>query len=209
MPPLIPFPNVPNVPGVPALLRSFTVPSAGAILNRVLGAAAAEVFGQNIWGIFDSKGTEVLVADSFLSIDYQNGARVSQAPQEEGSFASYNKVANPFDCTVMLTIGADKAARTAFLQKVEDMLASTDLFTVVTPERTYTNASLENSSYRRNSANGVTLITVTLNFVQIRSSATSTTTPTQDASGADIVSDGQVQIAEPTADEIALAGATA
>lgn len=202
--PLIPFPNVPNVPGVPALLRSLTVPTPGAVLNRVLGAIAADLFGQTVWGVFDANGDEVLNPDSFGGIDYQNGGRVSNAPQEEGAFSSYNKVANPYDCSLMLITSADKATRSAFLAKLEEMSAGVELFTVVTPERTYTNATLQNFNYKRNGQQGLTMIQAQLNFVQIRTSASSTVTPTQDPSGADIQSGGQVQLSEPSADEIAL-----
>ena len=202
---LIPFPSVPNVPGVPALLRSATVPTKGQLFNGLLGSVAEYFFGKNIWGVYDDKGNLALEADSFLSLDYQNGSRISNAPQEKGTFSSYNKVANPYDCSVILAIGADKAARTKFLSKLEEIGDSTKLYTVVTPERTYTSATLESYTYKRESTNGVTLIKAQLNFVQIRNGALTTTTQTQDPSGAATESGGQIQPNEPTDDEIALA----
>jgi hypothetical protein len=203
--PLIPFPNVPNVPGVPALARSVTVPTASGLFVRALGALAAELFGQNVWGVFDSQGNSAIDFDSFVSIDYQNNTRVSQAPQEKGSFSSYNKVNNPYDCSIVLSIGADKASRTKFLTRLQEILNSVELYTVVTPEQTYLNATLENYSFKREASNGTTLIKAQLNFVEIRSGATTTTTQTKDPSGATFVNDGQLQPYNPSQSDIDLA----
>jgi Na+-translocating ferredoxin:NAD+ oxidoreductase RnfD subunit len=202
--PLIPFPNVPNVPGVPAILRSVTVPSAGAILNVILGGVAASIFGPVVWGIFDQAGNEILLPDSFLDIDFKNDVRVSSYPQESGAFASYNKVNTPYDCRVKMAIGADKATRTAFLDQVDAMLKSIDLYTVITPEKTYMNAALQNYSYRRESSSGVSMITVDLWFLEVRTTGTAQFSAVAQPSGASPVSDGQVQTYEVgTANEVA------
>lgn len=197
---LIPFPNVPNVPGVPVILRSITVPTAGQLLNMALGAAAEAVFGKVVWGVFDQSGKEALTPDSFLDIDYKNESRVANYPQEAGAFAAYNKVGTPYDCRVKMALGGDKASRTAFLAKVEAMLGSIDLFTVVTPEATYTNATLQNYSYRRESKNGASMLTVELWFIQVRltGAATFSKPAPNQPSGADPVSDGQVQTSPVT-----------
>lgn len=203
--PLIPFPNVPNVPGVPNLLRSLTVPSAGAIFNAGAGLAARALFGSSIWGVFNADGSAALEPDSFVAISYRNGGIVANYPMESGSFASYDKSANPYDCSVIMTIGAGKAERTSFLQKVDRLCAGLDLLSVITPEATYTNANLQECSYERTAERGLSLVTVTLHFVQIRLTATGTTRQTQDPSGMDAVDAGQVQTVEPTDDQIALA----
>jgi len=139
---------------------------------------------------------EALTPDSFVGIDYKNNMRVSNYPQEEGAFASYNKVGTPYDCRVRMAIGGDKATRTAFLAKCDAMLKSIDLYTVITPEAQYTNASLENYDYRRESRNGATLLIVDLAFIEVRITAVATFSavvkPGQ-PSGADPVSGGQVQ----------------
>lgn len=144
---------------------------------------------------------EALTPDSFISIDYKNNMRVSNYPQEEGAFASYNKVGTPYDCRVRMAIGGDKTTRTAFLAKCDVMLKSIDLYTVITPEAQYTNASLENYDYRRESRNGATLLIVDLAFIEVRITATATFSSAvkpAEPSGADPVSDGQVQAVEPT-----------
>lgn len=203
--PAIPYPSVPNVPGVPVLARSLTVPTPGALLNVALGGLAQSVFGASTWAVLDSSGNPVVIPDSFVGVDYGNNSDVSNYPMEAGAFSSYNKVANPYDCAVTMTIGADLAARTAFLAKLEKTLDSLDMLSVVTPEATYINANLRSYDYRRSASSGMSLITVTCRFVQIRQTAKSTTRNTADASGMDAVSGGQVQTTEPTDAQVALA----
>lgn len=192
---LIPFPDVPSVPGVPAVFRSLTVPTPGAVLNSALGGLTDAIFGPVVWGVFDKDGNQALTPDSFLGVEYRNESRVSNYPQEQGAFASYNKVATPFDCRVRMAIGGDKASRTAFLSAVDAMLKGIDLFTVVTPEVTYANATLETYDYRRDSFNGVSMLIVSLDFIEVRITATAqfSAASTKSPSGADPVSGGQAQ----------------
>ena len=219
--PYIQFPNVPNVPGVPALLRSVTVPTPQALEVGALGALTSLLgFSAPVWGVFDQSGNLVLNPDSFLSFDFRNDARVSDYPQEQGAFASYNKVQTPNNVRIRMAIGADQETRTAFLLKCDAMLKSTDLFTVVTPEINYTSLTVENVAYRRETRNGATMITVELWFKKVRISAvaqfssasavTGSGAPyafgsasalpadqVQSPSAADAVSDGQVSAKTP------------
>lgn len=203
--PFIDFPNVPNVPGVPAIARSITVPTPQALEVGAAGTLTDLLgFSAPVWGVFDQNGNKVLNPDSFLAFDYRNASRVSDYPQEQGAFASYNKVSTPYDVRVRMAIGADQASRTAFLAQCELMLKSIDLFNVVTPEATYINATLENYDYRRETNNGATMITVDMAFKEVRITATAqfsasaSSTPlaadqVQSPGAADPVSDGQVQ----------------
>lgn len=191
---LIPFPDVPNVPGVPAVFRSLTVPSKGQIVNALLGGIVEAIFGRVVWGVFDVSGKAALTPDTFVDIDYKNDTRVSNYPQEAGGFAAYNKVQTPFDCRVRLALGGDKASRTAFLAKCESMVKSTELFTVVTPEVTYVNATLQSYNYRRESKNGAAMLLVDMIFMEVRQTAVAAYSPApSQPSGANPVSDGQVQ----------------
>lgn len=208
--PLIPFPNVPLFPGVPDIIRS-----AVATVERLLDPSLVEV-GEVVssgasWGVYDQDGRAALEPDTFLDIDYRNDVKVSNYPQEAGAFASYNKVATPYDCRVRMAIGRDEASRAAFLEQCDIMLQGIDLFTVVTPETTYTNAALEAYDYRRESKNGVSMIVVDLKFTEVRTPALATfspptpSAPTGDAPAIDPqvntanpVSSGQVQALAPT-----------
>jgi hypothetical protein len=216
--PFIDFPNVPNVAGVPALLRSVTVPTPQVLEVGALGALTSLLgFGPPVWGVFDLSGNKVLDPDSFLSFEYRNQARVSDYPQEQGAFSTYNKVQTPFDVRVRMAVGSDQASREAFLAKVDSMLKSIELFNVVTPEATYVNTTLEAYDYRRQTTNGATLLIVDLAFLEVRVTATAqfsaaaSSNPlpadqVKSPSGADPISDGQVQASAPTVQPATLFG---
>lgn len=194
--PLIEFPDVPDVAGVPAILRSISVPTPGAVLDSLIGSVSDAVFARPVWGVFDEDGNEVLLPDSFLGIEYRNEARVSNYPQEKGAFASYNKVETPYDCRVKMAIGGEKADRTAFLDTLEALRKGLDLLTVVTPEVSYASANLQSYNYSRTTTNGVSMLTVELNFIEVRITAAaefSQIEEPQEPAAADPVSDGQVQ----------------
>lgn len=199
---LIPFPNVPDVAGVPAVLRSATVPTPGALLNMAVSEALALIFGTPIWGIYDKDGQAVLVGDSVVGIDYKNGGRVAMHPLESGQFESYNKVQTPYDCRVKMAIGGDLSSRSSFLSECDFVLKSTDLYSVVTPEITYTNCTLQNYDYRRESRGGVSLLVVDLWFIEVRQSKSTLSgdqaqADTAKPEGSDKVSSGQVQAYNP------------
>lgn len=195
--PLIPYPDVPNDPGVPPVAQA-SGEDAGDDLSA--DSYADDIgnadFTTPVWGIYDKVGNEALKPDSFLGIDYRQDTRVSNYPQEKGAFASYNKVQTPFDCRVRLAIGGTEDARTQFLATVDGMTNSIDLFSVVTPEVTYPSAALQSYNYHRDDRGGVTLLTVELDFIEVRQTAqadASEVDQPQDPGAADPVSDGQVQ----------------
>ena len=194
--PLIQFPDVPDVPGVPALIRNLAAPVVNAVLSPLGSAVVDAALTRPVWGIFDQNGAKVLNPDSFLGIDFHQDTRVSTYPQEQGAFASYNKVGTPYDCRIRMAVGSDETARTAFLATCDGMLNSTDLFSVVTPEVTSPRATLKSYDYRRTDKNGVSMLTVELDFIEVRITATadfSQIDEPQEPSAADPVSDGQVQ----------------
>lgn len=190
--PLIPFPNVPKLPGVPQLLRS----AVGSLPPAVgLGAIAvgrlAQAFTSTVqWGIFDSTSQArprgilsriikpklfaserkpVINPDSIIDFGYRNDYQISNFPVQQGQFASYNKVATPFEIQLRLTKGGSKADRVAFLQEVDAVVASTKLFTVLTPEKEYMGLNLSRYEVSRRGVQGAFFLTdVDLFFIQIR-----------------------------------------
>lgn len=190
--PLINFPNVPAVPGVPAIARSVTVPTSLTGLVGLASEILADFLGSQ-WGIYDDSGAPALLPDSFLEVHYKNDERQSDYPLEAGSFASFNKVNTPYDCRVKMSIGSDIVTRTAFLALCDAMLKSTNLYTVITPERSYQNASVVNTMYGRTRRDGVTMIIVELWFQEVRTTALMLLPTTAQPDGAGTTNDGQVQ----------------
>ena len=185
---LIPFPNVPKLPGVPALPRS---PNFPPLLKAGLGLVQGMLWRifqvQTRWGIWDSKGKPLGDPSKFTglignaleaaglgstlstgSVEYSKETRVSDFPIERGSFASYNKVEQPASPTVTLCLTGSEKNRRTFLEAIDKACKSTDLYSVVTPEVTYVNYSVERYDYSRRSSKGATLLIVDITLREIR-----------------------------------------
>lgn len=125
------------------------------------------------WGIFAHGTGEMLLApDSFMSLDFHNESRISQYPQEQGAFLSYNKVASPYEIRLALTKGGGVEDRQAFLTSLDAHAGSTELFDIVTPERTYIKCNISRNRYARAARQGATLLTAEIGVTEIRETAT-------------------------------------
>ncbi|TNH43747.1 MULTISPECIES: phage baseplate protein [Photorhabdus] len=155
------IPEIPNWKGIPDAALDAGISLGGAALINTL-------FG-NYWGIFNQYGVPLLLADNVISLQYQNQFRVMSAPIENGSFASYNKVSDPYKVTVQLSKGSGGTLeRGAFLSQIEILAKSTLKFHVVTPEFVYTNAAIVGYDMAREAKDGATLIKVNLHLEEIR-----------------------------------------
>lgn len=185
--PNIPFPNVPALPGVPALARaaqgSFRA-SGSALLQGMLW----RIFQVDTkWGVFDSAGKALGDPSKFTglagaaleasglgstlstaSVDYSKETRVSDFPVERGGFANYNKVETPANPVVTLALAGSESNRQTFLAAIDAACKSVDLYSVVTPEVTYLNYSVERYNYQRRNSKGATLLIVEIALKEIR-----------------------------------------
>lgn len=123
------------------------------------------------WGIFKD-GTSVIDADSMVAFEYKQDWDVSDFPQEEGAFQSYDKVQSAFDIKVRMTRGGNVEARTAFLASIDAIIGTVELYDVHTPEKTYTNVNFKHRDFRRTNDQGPGRIEVELHAVEIRNTAT-------------------------------------
>jgi len=181
----------PNFPGVPALSQSSL--NSLNTASAALGAASliSTLFTKSInpvWAITIGSGNTPLIFDNFISIDFKNDMNVATYPIEQGGFNSYNKVNNPYYAVVKISVGSgysaneglDVDSRNSILSILNSLLKSTVLCTIITPERSYSNANLEAYNFRRELRNGAGIIIAELHFVEILSAATTvvTNTPT-------------------------------
>ncbi|OBU12524.1 phage baseplate protein [Morganella psychrotolerans] len=155
------LPDIPNWKGIPDAALDAGISFGGAaLINKLFG---------NYWGIFNQYGVPLLLADNVLSLQYQNTSRVVSAPIEKGTFASYNKVADPFKATVQLSKGSGGALeRGAFLAQLEILSKSTLKFIVITPEYVYKWANITGYDLAREAKDGATLIKVNVHLEEIR-----------------------------------------
>lgn len=197
------FPNVPNEPGVPGLLRAAgavnTIASTFYAVSRYINLKPS-----NTWGIFYAGGKKALEPDSFLAIQFKKDKRVSDYPQEQGAFASYNKVAMPFDAIVRVSAGGSVSERHQFLEKIDALAGSLDLLSLITPEITYPSANIVRYDYERHLNSGAGYIIADIYFREIRvtaatnytaSSSRINPTEVQDPAAAAAYNQGAVQAA--------------
>lgn len=195
------FPNVPIAIGVPPLLRPagavFAVAAAVALTADAAGIFGT--FGAPLWGIFDQSGNPVIVSDTVIDFAFRKEWKISDAPQEQGAFMSYNKVELPFDGPITFAKSGPDYQRTAFLQSIEQAVASLELFSLVMPERIYPSCNVTRYSFRRSQRQGVQLILVDVWVEEVRVTGTTqfTNPTTASPSGADPQNGGTVQALPP------------
>lgn len=147
------------------------------------------------WMILDDTGSIAIKPDTVAKFEYRNEGRVSDYPMEQGAFDSYNKVATPYQIRMLMVcsglnyaqsaaqaitnalgigIGQNFASRGDFLSTLDYMLATTDLFTIVSPDAIYKSVTLEHYDYRKESSDGATMLKVEAWFREIRVNAGAT-----------------------------------
>lgn len=149
--------------GLPDLPDSVSVGITGALMI----ADAIGLINSNIqqWGIF-LDGEAVVLADNVVSFEFDGEYRLSKYPQEQGAFATYNKVATPITSVFRFSAGGSLANRTAFLASIEAIAGDLNLYDVVTPEAVYNSYNIVKRGYRR-VADEANLITVDVRMEQV------------------------------------------
>lgn len=184
-----------------------------AAIAEVTGALGIDVLNPlaTDWMIVsDGSMAPVIVPDTVPRFEYRGESRVSDYPVEQGAFASYNKVAQPFDIRMMmvcsglnfvqsgiqaigLNLGPKYMQKTDFIDTLDYMLATTDLFTIVTPDKTYPSVNMVHYDYKRETKNGATMLIVDAWFQEIRVTGSATySSSVASPSAADPVSVGTV-----------------
>jgi hypothetical protein len=210
------YPDVPDVPGVPPLLRNPLIPSIVPIPPLI--ADGLDVLSSSLsngqWGIF-LDGENVVAADNVVSFGYSQKWSLSTYTVEQGGFETYDKVNNPFSIRLRFSCGGSESRRQSFIESIDAIAGTTDLYDVVTPEKTWQNLNIEGYDIiERRSDQGVGLIVIDVQALEIRQTGTSafistTTTPltaTKTPGGASTVNGGTVQPAALDPSQLAALG---
>ncbi len=128
------------------------------------------------WGILNSEGISftgfgaslIGAVQSMYSLNYNKQMAVADFPVEQGGFASYNKVEMPANPIIVLNFMGNVSDREQFINAIDVATKSTDLYTIITPEITYVNYTIEKYNYSRSAARGKTLISIQLYLKEIR-----------------------------------------
>lgn len=120
------------------------------------------------WGVYAKNGKPVAEFTSFISFEYSAESRTATQPVEEGGFFSANKWQTGYEVRVTLAKEGGDSERAAILEALETARQSTDLFDVVTPEKTYLDASIDQISRSAKREGGGYLLIVELVLKEIR-----------------------------------------
>ena len=179
--------------GLPPLLNQAAKFGNTAVLLVSDALQVLSLFSSKpMWGIY-LDGKQILIPDNIESIEYKQDWRVADHPMEQGAFASYNKVATPYDARVRMTKGGSDAQRQLFLDKLASIAGGLDLYTIIMPEQWYTNANIVRYDYRRTAANGVGLVSVEIWLQEIRIAAKAALSSSKAASAVPVNNGGTVQ----------------
>jgi hypothetical protein len=200
------FPNVPNVPGAPQIPRSPDAPTSTTPAladDSTQSVLASSANGSPLWGVFDSSGNLAINADSVRNFDWRQEYRIGNYPVQQGSFASYDKVTVPYECAVRVVCTGDIDYRSDFVSQVQGVIASLDLYTIITPEESYQNCNVTRGELSRHERNGAYVIVYDLFFQQIiqvtgQYAATANTANAQQPTAQGVVNNGQVNATTPT-----------
>lgn len=214
------MPNIPNVPGVPPLngYSSSSIPlltaDAAVVLSALLPSAwgiyidgqpiitPASLLTQTIAPVLTSIGAiaaligfpnVVPVTGSMIEFDYTADSPISNYPQEQGGFQSYNKTQLPADIRLKIACGGSSAQRQGFFGILEALRTSTVLCDIVTPDGIYPEYNCKHVDYTRRADKGVDLVVADAWFEQVNEGAGASFTSTQQPGDAGQQSIGNVQ----------------
>lgn len=120
------------------------------------------------WSLNNASGERVVEFTSFISMELRDEYNVVTGPVEEGSFASYNKVASPLEIDCSLGIEGDDNTLNTALDALNELAASTEIVSLVTPETEYYNLNLHSVSYRRRREDGLGVLWLDLKLIEVR-----------------------------------------
>lgn len=186
-----------------SLLRLFQGPPWGLFTQGGAGAFTSSA-SSSLAGVVSTVVTAAVTGNptggpSVGEIEYRFDDRISSAPQQQGSFLSYNKVQNPYQGRVTYIVSGLIAQRNAFLAQLQAYRQSLTLLNLIMPEYTFTNCNIIHADVRRSASSGVSMMTVDIWVEEVRITGSSAFTTTTTAAGANIANGGAVQPAIPTA----------
>jgi hypothetical protein len=107
------------------------------------------------------------ISASIVDFDFSQDWPLSNYPQEQGAFQSYDKVTLPFEVRMRIASGGPPPLRQAFLSSCLAIANSMALYDLVTPELVFPSCNCTRIEWRRSHDKGVTLLQVDLTFQQI------------------------------------------
>lgn len=123
------------------------------------------------WGLLGADDQKICDYEGILEVSNSSSSQVLTEPIENGQLAAFNKVQQPENVRVLLSLGSDPTKQRASLTRLKQFKSGTGsgfLCKLISPSEVSENLSLESIGQTRTSQSGATLLTVELTFVQIR-----------------------------------------
>ena len=161
--------------------------NALALLTEVSDVVGIDLLNprSSHWQILDGQtGAVIITPDTVTKFEFKGSRQLSDYPVEQGAFDAYNKVREPYEIRMTmvcaglnyaqsafnalgLNIGQAYMQKNDFLDTFEYMLDTTDVFSIVTPDKTYQNANLARFDYRRETNEGANMLIVDALFQEV------------------------------------------
>lgn len=103
-----------------------------------------------------------------MDLEMTAEGKVVSTPIEQGSFASYNKVASPTAIRATLGVEGELSDLQTVVDTLFELKDGTELVNFVTPVREYQSYTLEKFSYQQAAEKGVNVLYVEINLAEIK-----------------------------------------
>lgn len=120
------------------------------------------------WTLLDYDGEKAFEFSAFMQASVKSESKVTQMPVEGGSFVAYNLVKTPLEINCVLAKQGFPPDLTAYVEALLTYVDSTDLLSIVTPDKEYKDMKLTKVSFDRSAENGVDIIYAECSFVEIK-----------------------------------------
>lgn len=123
------------------------------------------------WALLGDDDQPICEYEGILEVTLTSSSQVLTEPIENGQLAAFNKVQQPDQIRVVLSLGADPTTQRASLSRLQQLKSGTGqefLCKLISPCDVSENLALESIGQTRTSQSGATLLTVELGLIQIR-----------------------------------------
>jgi hypothetical protein len=120
------------------------------------------------WGLFDEDGNPLVEADTVLGVEVQTSAQIANYPQQDGAFASYNKVQAPTTVKVTYAVAGSDDARFGVIDRLDVARRSLTTYVLGMPEYSYPSVNVVGYAIRRELRQGVRLLRVEVGCEEVR-----------------------------------------
>ncbi len=206
-----PTPVVPLVTGAPTIpgaidggyrVSDFTETLKDQAFSALYNIAGATLMAYRgiAWGLFSTDtGVPIFPKCLYFEVSLQEQGQITDAPVEDGSFVSYNKVDAPAQYVLGMSLGPVSAQQSTDLALLRQMRSSTDLYYVHMPNFISPAVNVVGLSIRRTTQSGADLLLVSVMLREVRTFATATLTTKKNGYSATATQVGVVSAQTPTA----------